>query len=246
MDRGAAGRLGPGTGLGGGGDEAVPVDLGADQDDVLGVDQPGRAGGGDRVPGGVGGRAARGGGAGDDGEDPAGPQQPLAGGVQQPGVRAGRLLAAAAGAVAAGDGQPGRPGSRVAGGRQRRRAGGPLPVRGSAGGESEDAPPGGRGGLGDRRRAGGYGDQVAGGGERLDDPPGGCGGDRPPAREAVPGAVRCWQAGPDAQRDAWACPGGGVVSGRCGVRAGPAARPSRSPLKGCVMAAGPACRRFLR
>src|ERR1700744_6290540 len=49
---------GPGGVGSAGGDEAVAVDLGADQHDVLGVDQAGGAGGGDHAPGGVGKRAA--------------------------------------------------------------------------------------------------------------------------------------------------------------------------------------------
>ena len=219
-----------GLGAGGGGGEAVAVDAGPDQHDVLGVDQAGGAGGGDHAPGGVGGRAAGSSRAGDDGQHPARAQHPLAGGVQQPGVpvvlAAGR---AAAGAAAAGDGQRGLPGDRVAGGGHEGRAAGPQPggrVRNgqrvpaaAAGDEDEDVPPGGCRGLGDRRRAAARGgDQVAGNGERADDPAGGCGGDRAAARRAVPGTAGIGQAGPDAQRHAGACPAGRAARGRRGVR----------------------------
>ena len=50
------------AGGGGVGGEVAAADGGVDQDDVLGVDQPGGAGGGDRVPGQVGELAAGGGG----------------------------------------------------------------------------------------------------------------------------------------------------------------------------------------
>ena len=87
---------------------------------------------------------------------------------------------AAAGAVAAGDGQGGLPGVGVPR-RSRRRAAGPQPGqpgRGAGGQPGERAPAGGdqaedsacgRGGLDHRGRAVGCGDQVAGPGERGDD-----------------------------------------------------------------------------
>jgi hypothetical protein len=97
VDRAAAGR--GGAGIGGGGGEAVAVDGGTDQDDVLGVDQARRTGCGDDAPGGVSERAAGGGGAGDDRDDPAGAQYPLAGGKHEarvlPGPAAELLFAAA-------------------------------------------------------------------------------------------------------------------------------------------------------
>ena len=103
--------------------------------------------------------------------------------------------------------------------RQRRRDSGPLPCRGGAGGQGQDAPAGGCRGLGDRRRAAGGGDQVAGDGERVDDPAGGCGGDRAAAGLAVADVVG-GQAGPDAQRHAGTCPAGRAAPGRRGVRGG--------------------------
>ena len=134
---------------GGGGGEAVAVDSGADQDDALGVDQPGGAGGGDDAPGGAGERAAGGRGAGDDRQHPAGAQHPLAGGENRPGIFRG--LAARLLAAAAGDGQAGGPGGGVAWRRQRCRATWPAQDRGRPRDEAEDGPAGGYRRLGDRR-----------------------------------------------------------------------------------------------
>ena len=137
VDWAAAGRGRAGAGSGGG--EAVAVDGGADQDDVLGVNQAGGAGSDDGAPGGAGERPAGGGGAGDDGEDPAGAQHPLAGGERGPGVFRGvaaRLLAAAAG-----DGQPGGPGGGIAGRRQRRRVTARARGRGRPGDEGKEGRP---------------------------------------------------------------------------------------------------------
>jgi hypothetical protein len=176
---------------------------------VLGIDQPRRAGGGDDAPGDPGEGSAGSGGAGDDGEDPAGAQHPLAGGERRPGASRGLAVrgpgprAAAAGAAPAGDGQPGGPGGGVARRRQRRRDSGPLPCRGGAGGQGQDATACGCRGPGDRWRAASGGDQVAGEGERVDDPAGHLGGDRAAARLAVADFVG-GQAGPDAQRHAGA------------------------------------------
>jgi hypothetical protein len=94
--RAAAGRAGC---------ELAVGDGGVQGDDVLGVDEPGGAGGGDD-PGWVIAQPGRAVGAGgDDGQDAAGPQHPLARRVQH----------AAAGAAAAGDGQGRLPRFRAAG-----------------------------------------------------------------------------------------------------------------------------------
>jgi len=128
MDAAAAGQVRGAGGAGLGGELAV-ADGGVNQDDVLGVDQAGGAGGGDRVAGQVGELAAGGGVCGDDREDPAGAEHPLAGGVQQPraGLTAGLRPGAAAGAVAAGDSKSGLAGVWVPGREQQVRAAGPQP-----------------------------------------------------------------------------------------------------------------------
>ena len=86
MHTAAAGQAGGAAGGGIGGELAV-ADGGVDQDDVLGVDQASGASTGNRLPGQVGEPAVRCGGAacGDDREDPAGPQHPLAGRIEHPG-----------------------------------------------------------------------------------------------------------------------------------------------------------------
>ena len=84
MDAGArrsAARAGRGGVLAGEGAELLAVERGMEQDDVLGVDEPGRAGAGYGVA--QVGDLARCGPDGDDGEDPAGPQRPLACRVQR-------------------------------------------------------------------------------------------------------------------------------------------------------------------
>ena len=70
---------------GGGGVKAAAADGGVQGDDVLGVDEPGGAGVRDDLAG----PARLAGRGGDDGEQAAGPQRPLAGGIQHAGIGSG-------------------------------------------------------------------------------------------------------------------------------------------------------------
>ena len=121
---------------------------------MLGVDEPGGAGGGDDLARVIAQPGRAGGAGGDDGQDTAGPQHPLARRVQHAG----------AGAIAPGDGQGGPSRFRAAGLQQQGGAAGPglcqrarrrveVPVQACA-----------------RRVAGGRA------GEQSEDPAAGCGG----------------------------------------------------------------------
>ena len=259
--RRAAGQAG-GAGGGGVGGELAAVDGGVDQDDVLGVDQPGGAGGGDRLPGQV-------------GELPAGRRRlavmtartppgrstrwqaaySSAGSVVAAGLRRG----AAAGAVAAGDGQGGLPGVGVPGFEQQA---GP-PGRSRASGRA----------AGSRRARSPATRAPRPGGDQAEDTPArGCGGldhrgrRRPGAATRSPGrenaVMTCAAAaavtGPAHAPAAVAGGAGRAGPARCsparrvpprpGRRAAPAsgwaARPARGRCEGVSWAAGPACRRF--
>src|SRR6266542_2021697 len=134
MDTAAAGQAGGAVGGGIGGELGV-ADGGVHQDDVLGVDQAGGAGAGNRLPGQVGELAVRGGGAaGDDREHPAGPpaQQP---GPWQPVMARAARPASGSPAASSRAGTPGRSraNGRAAGSRRARSPAIARPSRTGAG-----------------------------------------------------------------------------------------------------------------
>ena len=197
--RGAGGLVRAGGARGAGG-ELAAGDGGVQGDDVLGVDEPGGAGGGDDLARVIAQPGRAGGAGGDDGQDAAGPQHPLARRVQH----------AAAGAAAPGDGQGGLPRFRAAGLQQQARAAGPGlrqrarrraevlvqacagRVAGGRAGEQPEDPAAGCGGRGQERPGpgGGDDDQLARPGERRDDMRGLRAGTRHRAGAAAPDADR--------------------------------------------------------
>ena len=147
---------------------------------MLGVAEPSRAGIGDYLPGHISDLDIRGEAAGDDREHSAGPEHPLAGGIQQTGLRIASIGRRRPGADA-GDGEPGPARVRIAGGQQQIRPTGPQPrerpglgiqagpefrecvvITNGGRDEAEDVPAGCCGGLDHRHRAVNGGYQITG------------------------------------------------------------------------------------